>query len=731
MPAVNIETFVTPWDQRSERFPIIFTADRREGIREAHGLFFAAGEIVTADPYVRKKISSLIKSAENAYYGDDEEPFLPAERFERALAEVNRAYALACASARISQELHALHLLFGVLRDRELILSAHGAVGAYLFHPSARGGGQFVDVIGRYGEAGHGDPGQLFSQVIQGTIEPKSALLALGPATRELFSPDRLAKLFGSRAPHEVLAHLQKSLTDIPGMAGGALLLTAGFAQGSARGKIPERNASHASLQRFLNTKEATATILTPTVGADIRKGVKIAQKGAAKGVKAAGQIITLVRMLVSRVRRVQWKPPVTANHARRTLEMVKDGFAESGKAAAGRGISSLRRAGRAILKGLLLVAFAIADRLKALPRGSRLILVAVIVLAIGLATSISVILAKRGAASDTYLAQVRAVEEKRDAAEAAIIYKEEDKAWTLLREAEELLKALPTNTKKRVALGGDLARTIEGVKVKLRKEVAVEPSEVIDLASQIPPAAATRLMVSRSGTPIAIGEGSLLAINVAERTAQPLALPTFSGALIGGAVAKDTLYLVSAQGTLAMIDLKTSAATTTDLLFPKSDVIPTDIALYGNRLYTLAGKQIYKHDKTPKGFSKGVPWIKADAEKLDGMAGISVDGSVWLGGPKGFAKFYTGTHAPFSLLNLDPPLGEVRAVYTHPDSKELYLLDPTRLLVFDKESGRLMAQYISPKFTNLRDFAVRESDKKAYLLHGSQIFEIPLSHLK
>ena len=80
----------------------------------------------------------------------------------------------------------------------------------------------------------------------------------------------------------------------------------------------------------------------------------------------------------------------------------------------------------------------------------------------------------------------------------------------------------------------------------------------------------------------------------------------------------------------------------------------------------------------------------------------------------------------------IDPALVSPTKIKTTLESKYLYVLDPPsrRLIVLDKE-GRLINQYTSDQFGDLKDFAVAEAEKKMYLLNGSSVFGIPAEHLE
>ncbi len=60
--------------------------------------------------------------------------------------------------------------------------------------------------------------------------------------------------------------------------------------------------------------------------------------------------------------------------------------------------------------------------------------------------------------------------------------------------------------------------------------------------------------------------------------------------------------------------------------------------------------------------------------------------------------------------------------------AKNLYILEPKnkRLVIFDK-NGKLIKQFYSKKFTDLKDFVVNEKENKIWVLNKTQIIEIDI----
>lgn len=159
---------------------------------------------------------------------------------------------------------------------------------------------------------------------------------------------------------------------------------------------------------------------------------------------------------------------------------------------------------------------------------------------------------------------------------------------------------------------------------------------------------------------------------------------------------------------------------------------VTTRAVTFRKRLYTLEPplNQIFRHEPTPGG-DEGAAWI-TDGTDVRNAVTLAIDGSLYSGTPDGqVIRLLKGKKTDFILAPIDPSLTSLKKIWTDENSDYLYALDPAqkRLLVFVKKTGTLKAQYTSPKFTDLKDFSINERAKTAYLLDGTNVVSIPLSH--
>jgi len=149
------------------------------------------------------------------------------------------------------------------------------------------------------------------------------------------------------------------------------------------------------------------------------------------------------------------------------------------------------------------------------------------------------------------------------------------------------------------------------------------------------------------------------------------------------------------------------------------------DFVIYANRLYGLEEKGIYRYRKTADGFGKEEEWLKENFDLKNAKA-ITIDGDIYILKNNEVFKFYQGKKENFKLEDILPKIKNSTAIFAPLDTNNFYLLEQNRLLIFDK-SGKIIKQISSPKFTNLKSFAVSADEKKVWLLESQKIYEAAL----
>ncbi len=181
-------------------------------------------------------------------------------------------------------------------------------------------------------------------------------------------------------------------------------------------------------------------------------------------------------------------------------------------------------------------------------------------------------------------------------------------------------------------------------------------------------------------------------------------------------------------------ISKKTFSSADIEFLENMSDI--KDIDSYGNFIYLLnsGSNQIYKYAKLTNSFNEGDGWFEDDfIRNIKNATSMTIDGSIYLLNSNGsidkFNRAKSEIKQPFSIESPSDPISGSAKIYTKPEFKYLYVSDPqkNRVALFDKISGKLAGQYISPEFSDLKNIVVNEKEEKIYLLSGDKVFEVEM----
>jgi hypothetical protein len=167
------------------------------------------------------------------------------------------------------------------------------------------------------------------------------------------------------------------------------------------------------------------------------------------------------------------------------------------------------------------------------------------------------------------------------------------------------------------------------------------------------------------------------------------------------------------------------------DLL--SDDEETADIKIYSDRLYRLipSQKQILRHTRTIAGYSKGVEWALSNTSELDNAISFAIDGEVYVLKTDGkIIKYLRGIKQEFNLQTARNPLESPTKIYTSDSLDNIYIIEPKqkRVLLYAKNSGSLLIQYTSDKFSDLKDVYVDEKEQKLYILSDDNIYGIVMN---
>jgi len=379
-----------------------------------------------------------------------------------------------------------------------------------------------------------------------------------------------------------------------------------------------------------------------------------------------------------------------------------------------------------------------IIDRYNSLPATGRYLLLAV--LAIIIVLNHSIILAswqrQREEVAAAYDRTVNSIKQKIDSAEASLIYRDEERALSLLEEATTMIDRLPGKKEAQKQMKEVLTGRVAAKYESMRKEVRLGAPDIlasIATGQQAAPklvrlAESTGLVwaVSAAGDVFKISrkDGASSKAGGTPEGKRPSVFLTVADTLLtwGGG---DKLASIPASGTVAEKNI--------DIGTKEAEVADADT--YGGRLYLLdpAHNRIIRVNPLVNGYGQPQFYLK-DATDVSTAVSLTIDGTIYVLMRDGqIIRLIKGAQDPFTAGRVDPAPGSPRKIRTWPESNYLYVLDasPNRLICFDKKTGAFVAQYSSDSLRGATDFLVDEKARVALFAVGNQVLRFSLPDQK
>ncbi|TAK03891.1 hypothetical protein EPO34_01905 [Patescibacteria group bacterium] len=364
--------------------------------------------------------------------------------------------------------------------------------------------------------------------------------------------------------------------------------------------------------------------------------------------------------------------------------------------------------------------------RLRDLPRTSRRLAIAAFCVLAALSISLAALsrTQARREVQEAFNERMRAVEELRDQAAAAAIYRDEDRARLLYGEALADLRELALDTPERREAGRRIEQDVTAALDRLRRVVRLPD----------PPRIASALdarAVVGDGTHLYLfgADKGILRVNPSSGAAEPLPVPASAvGVALKASVEDATVAFLDDRPGVSELVLSDAQMKVTSLA-PAADAAWKDLTAYGGRLYVLSvslgDAQVLKFPSTTSGFGQPSGWIRSKTSSLADARGLAVDGYVYVLTGSDLLRFVNGGESGWDLRGAEPAMADAQDVWTSFESERLYVLEPSqrRVLVFAKEDGTLLAQYVADAFAQSRDLFVDEKEGTIYVLTGDALY--------
>lgn len=167
----------------------------------------------------------------------------------------------------------------------------------------------------------------------------------------------------------------------------------------------------------------------------------------------------------------------------------------------------------------------------------------------------------------------------------------------------------------------------------------------------------------------------------------------------------------------------------------PYPDFNFTSFSVFKSSLYFFEEKnsKIIKYPYL-KGNSWGLPeiWLKNESlhQTRSGAGSLTVDGIVWvLNQDNTISRYRAGKYQDDIIFDFFPYPKKLYKIFVLADLPYLYLLEPVqkRIVILEKSSNKVVKQFQSEAFDNLKDFSVSGDGKTIYLLNGLKIYRLSI----
>lgn len=709
---------------------------------EVAGIFFALihlDDIAAITPWV----PSFLQFLEDTYY--QAMMAEPAPSIEQAIGITRqraRTQLQQMARETRADSISSLGFCIGALQGRDVSLAHNGNVRALLLHEMRRAGSlepsyRWIDITKAQSE---GHESAIASTVVSGMVSDNDTLFVTTESVTDSLSLEKLQRTMGSVPLEGARSIIERQLKTIGGRRSfGTLLLR----PTTRREPTPEQVTTS---MNTLTEREAGTSTLLVQAGAKSWKNVwqKIRTKTPTNPRSAPAAAPSPVTQ--SRARSM----PAPLQRSTRPVGWQLGQFVRRLASAIGAVVALLiitplrlalsffnNRQERLALVGRerqRIDAFltTITTRLRRLPHTAQRMLVIALLFAFLFVQSL-VFLAdrrSRGLDTSTNRSLAAAIQANLDEAESDLIFGNNQHAIGLLSDANTKLNDLTGTSRTDQAVRDLLMKKLQELSAKIERVVNVDaPTTVANVTSAT---FTTPLgVVLANGTLVVYGEqvDRLMTVPLTTNQVTETTIVASGVGVLRQALVSDAGQAVFLHADKGVANLDLTAATLTGVPMDEAIENPTALSFYNSRLYLLdAGQnQIWRYQLSGGRYTNRSPWLKGNVGDLSAASGLTVDGTIYLLLKDGHIKKYaSGTEQAW---NMEMPFGSnnnVTRLQSTADGKNLYALDATRkrVIVWEKESGRLLAQYAFPTASKLLDFAADEKGNTLYVLTDTAILK-------
>jgi len=659
-------------------------------------------------------------------------------RFEQFLGSLNENIAQSVRDGRVLFPIEQFHAAVGIVCDGQMFLSGTGELTALFLHRKPNQRYQVFNLF-RSIQTEQALPSweKPFAVILDGDLEGGDAFCVSNKDLQRVIAVDDLNSILTTLPPKSATEKIRQYFAHNDGM-----LLIVFQAENTER-STPQTFATprgNVSIDSMVRTQEETTLLLEdqqPHIGSFLWKKVRNLWRqytGKSRLLsdlsKSDAKWKTFWRMCVL-VARTTWK--VVRFTAKKIMFAVLFVSDKQKRANAIQSILDTKHRLRSFKQQLV-------DRWKHLDKKTKFSVSgavgAFVVLMIGLGFLTTSHLASKE--QKRFEKQVSTIEETIEQASGALIYKDENQARVLFKQAQDLLSALPKNKPDREARAQKIQNEIDVAMNELRKIVMI-PNPIVlgDVQDSAQGTTGTAMVTSGSDIFVAGSDQRVYQFDRLQKKFTVLTANPLSSPIAHLRADEGNIFAFDANRNLTEIKKGATEATPLPLTWDHQNW--KDVVAYANRLYVLQSSpqdtdsQIIRFNQSGETFGDGKNWITSRTSPLTNAVSLTIDGALYVLEPNGIIKrFENGSETGWNAELIEPAFETATNIWTLPQSAYLYVLEPARkrLVVFEKKTGAFVVQYTSDAFTDLKDVSVDEKGYTIYLLGGSKLYSIAASHL-
>lgn len=320
---------------------------------------------------------------------------------------------------------------------------------------------------------------------------------------------------------------------------------------------------------------------------------------------------------------------------------------------------------------------------------------------------------------------------QKQNQIDSSLLYNNEIKAKEIIEELRNLMNSLNDKDKNKIKNYSDLEKKLEEQINQIQKMIKIsEPNELANFSIINGNANTKSVILSDKANKIYAIDSenkSIYSLNLNDNIIGKLSeneLIQGENPISADDINNNSYFLTDNQ--IITIDSEEKISFTKINIDNRDAIKSFDI--YNNRPYLVNSEknQIIRYSKNGNEFSSPTEWLK-DNSNINPI-GLAIDFSIYILNQDGQVfKYLEGKKEEFQTDAIDPIL-ETSEIIRLSDNY-IFIIDKNqkRLIIYTREKGTFVNQYSSDKFNDLRDLAIDEEQKKAYLLNGNIIYEINL----